>query len=237
MLQLSQGDCLEELTKIAPTSVDLVLADLPYGTTACRWDQVIPFADLWPALYRVAKPNAAFVMFASQPFTSAMVMSNLKDFRYSLVWEKSIASGFLNAKRMPLRAHEDIIVFYRRLPTYRPEMTEGRAVTVTGPPAASSVYGNVYEKRRYSSDKRYPRSVIKSASQCNSNRLHPTQKPVDLLRYLIRTYSNPGEVVLDPSMGSGSTGVAARDEGRGFIGIERDPHYFGVASQRVSPSL
>lgn len=235
MLHLVNGDCLSSLADLAPASVDLVLADLPFGTTACRWDQVIPFADLWPALYRVAKPSAAMVMFAAQPFTSLMVTSNLRHFRYSLVYEKTMATGILNAKKMPLRAHEDIMIFYRRLPTFRPEMTKGERKTVRGSGSGSEVYSKkFYKDRDYDSDQRYPRSVSKVVSEPKWRKVHPTQKPVSLLRNLIRTYSNPGAVVLDPTMGSGSTGVAAVEEGRGFVGIERDERYFGIAGDRIA---
>jgi site-specific DNA-methyltransferase (adenine-specific) len=230
-LSLHQGDCLALLADIPTASVDLILCDLPYGTTRCAWDAVIPFEPLWAQYNRVAKVNAAMIFTASQPFTTALIASNLKAFRYSLVWEKAAATGFLNAKRQPLRAHEDIAVFYRRSPTFHPQFSDGPMKVVKGAGSASSVYGKQSTPvRDYASDRRYPRSVLKFTRERG---FHPTQKPVALMEYMIETYTDPGEVVLDSCMGSGTTGVAAKRLGRSFIGMELDAGYFEIAKSRI----
>lgn len=238
--RLLHGDCLDLLPTLAAGSVDLVLADPPYGTTACRWDSVIDLARLWPLLRRVAKPNAAIVLFAAQPFTSALVMSNPREFRYSWVWEKSSSTGFLDAQRRPLRAHEDVCVFYRRQPTYNPQKVKGEPIHATGKSKGRntlSVYRGAHD--RLPSDLsgwRYPRTVLQFGKHSSTETLHPTQKPTDLCSYLVRTYSNPGDVVLDFCMGSGTTGVACVQEGRDFIGIEKDTEhgYFAIAEKRIA---
>jgi len=216
-------------------SVDAVIADPPYGTTACKWDSVIPFAPMWEQLRRVTKPNAAIVLFAAQPFTSALVMSNPKEFRYTWVWEKTSSTGFLDANRKPLRAHEDVAVFYRAQPTYNPQRTLGPAAHSRGrSTAASTVYGKYNPTLSPPSEFKFPRSVLLFGKHVSTEKLHPTQKPVALLAYLIRTYTNPGETVLDFCFGSGSTGVACVQEGRDFIGIERDEHYYAIAERRIA---
>lgn len=221
------------MTEIETASVDLVIADLPYGTTACGWDSIIPFEPLWAELNRIAKPNAAMIFTAAQPFTTALIASNMTAFRYCLVWEKGISTGFLNARKMPLRAHEDLVVFYRKLPTYNPQMTDAPMVKVTLSGERGEVYGAFQKKTPYASDQRFPRSVIRLKSEKQSTKVHPTQKPVALLEYLIETFSNPGDVVFDPTMGSGTTGVAAKNLNRAFVGIERDPKYFAAAEARL----
>lgn len=234
MVALHNADCLEAMKVVPDASVDMVFADLPYGTTSCRWDSVIPFEPLWRELNRVCRPDAAMVFTAAQPFTTTLIASNMKAFRYSLVWEKTIATGFLNAKKMPLRAHEDIVVFYNRLPTYNPQMVKGEARNRSARAAGSSVYRDFGSTPPYSTDERYPRSVLQIASEARSNSVHPTQKPVDLISYLIATYSNHGDTILDPTMGSGTTGVAAKRLARQFIGIEQDPDYFAIARDRIA---
>jgi len=228
---LHLGDCLDVMQDIPDGSVDMVCTDPPYGTTACKWDAVIPFAPMWGQLKRIVKPNGAIVLMASQPFTSALVMSNVAMFRYDLKWIKTQATGFYNANRMPLRAHEDIIVFYQSLPSYNPQKTAGEPY-VQKRGSASEVYqGKDLSVTVNETGMRHPLSW--RVFQRDADKTHPTQKPVALMEYLIRTYTNPGETVLDFTMGSGTTGVAAANTARRFIGIEMDADYFTVASARI----
>jgi len=234
MISLMQGDCLERMKEITDGSIDLVLSDLPYGTTECGWDSVIDLPLLWSELLRVTKENAAIVLTSAQPFTSQLVMSKPDLFRYDWVWEKGNATGFFNAKLMPLRAHESVLVFYRKLPTYNPQKTTGHPLkTAKKKVVTSECYGKDISLPSYSSTERYPRSVQFFKSDKQKANYHPTQKPVDLMRYLIRTYSNAGETILDCTMGSGTTGVAAKIEGRSFIGIELNSGYFQSAEKRI----
>lgn len=238
MINLMQGDCLELLKLVPDKSVDLVLSDLPYGTTECSWDSVIDLPSLWAELLRVTKENAAIVLTAAQPFTSKLVMSNPDLFRYDWVWEKGNATGFFNAKLMPLRAHESVLVFYRKLPTYNPQKTSGHQLkTAKKKVVNSECYGKDISLPSYSSTERYPRSVQFFKSDKQKENYHPTQKPVDLMRYLIRTYSNADDTVLDCTMGSGTTGVASVLEGRSFIGMEMDSAYFATAQQRINQAM
>ena len=235
-IHLMQGDCLELMKEIPDASVDMILCDLPYGTTQNKWDAVIPFADLWAQYDRIAKPSAAIVLTAAQPFTSALVMSNPSAFKYQWVWEKTAATGFLNAKKQPLRAHEDVLVFYRSQPTYNPAMRDG--ATIKRVNASVADHGPNYAKARsirapYESTQRFPRSVLKLPKDNRLKRQHPTQKPVALMEYLIRTYTNEGDVVMDNCMGSGTTGVACVNTGRKFIGFEMDEKYFQIAKGRI----
>lgn len=235
-MQLYNGDCIEVMKALPEKSVDLILTDPPFGTTQNKWDSVIPFADLWEGYERVIKDNGAIVLFGQGLFSDELACSNKKMFRYRLVWEKTKAGGFLNARRMPLQAHEDILVFYKKLPTYNPQMSEGKPYVKK---AVSNGDGKNYGKFdrvgqiNVNEGTRFPRSVIKFSND-NHNSLHPTQKPVDLLEYLIKTYTNEGDVVLDSCMGSGSTGVAALNCERRFIGIELDPNYFAIAERRIN---
>ena len=235
-MQLYNGDCIEVMKTLPEKSVDLILTDPPFGTTQNKWDSVIPFADLWGGYERVIKDNGAIVLFGQGLFSDELACSNKKMFRYRLVWEKTKAGGFLNARRMPLQAHEDILVFYKKLPTYNPQMSEGKPYVKK---AVSNGDGKNYGKfdrvgqTNVNEGTRFPRSVIKFSND-NHNSLHPTQKPVDLLEYLIKTYTNEGDVVLDSCMGSGSTGVAALNCERKFIGIELDPNYFAIAERRIN---
>ena len=237
MNNLMLGDCLERMKEIESGSVDMILADPPYGTTACKWDSIIDLPLMWEQLKRIIKPNGAIVMTASQPFSSILTCSNLKMFRYSLVWEKTPATGHLNAKKMFMRAHEDILVFYKKPPTYNPEMTHGHqrksSNNVDRGKKQSDVYGAQKSITSYSSTSRYPRSVIKTSTDKQRSKLHPTQKPVALMEYLIKTYTNEGETVLDFTMGSGTTGAAAKNLNRDFIGIEMDEGYFEIAKERI----
>ena len=234
------GDCLEILPTLS-REVDLVLADPPYGTTRCAWDSVIPLEPLWAAISHVLRPGGAVVLFGSQPFTSQLIMSRPQWFKQSLVWCKNKATGHLNAKRRHMVKHEDVIVFCERQPTYRPQHTTGHqpanACTRT---QNTTVYGRAPKQARCAGGQtsRYPTTLLEFPVVNNDGsgdgRLHPTQKPVDLLKYLIETFSNPGESVLDFAMGSGSTGQAAIETGRRFIGIEKDITYFNTAQQRLA---
>ena len=230
---LIRGDCLEEMGLLDEGSVDMVLVDLPYGTTACKWDAVIPFEPLWADLKRLAKPSAAMVFTAGQPFTTALIASNLNEFRYCWVWDKQVGRGHLVAKKRPMARHEDIAVFYRKPPAYTPQMVardkpakgkEGKRTEIMG--GQSSGYQKTYEYK-------YPQTIISIPSEGNGQKVHPTQKPVALMEYLIRTYTKEGDIVLDCCMGSGSTGVAAIRTGRKFIGIEKDEAYYDAAKQRI----
>jgi len=227
MINLMQGDCLELMESIPDESVDMVLTDPPYGTTACKWDSVIPFEPMWEQLKRVTKKNGAIVMTASQPFTSALVMSNPKMFKYCWVWEKSKPTGFLNAKKQPLRQTEDVVVFYKQQSTYYPQgvLPTSKVVSRTN----RGNYGNC-SKTTLQEVTNYPRNILRFGS---FDGLHPTQKPVALMEYLIKTYTNEGDTVLDFTMGSGTTGVAAKNLNRDFIGIELDEEYFRIAKERI----
>ena len=237
------GDCLERLTEIPDGSVDLVLTDPPYGTTACKWDAVIPFDPMWEQVWRVLKPNGAAVFTASQPFTSALVMSQVSKFAYQWVWEKNKATGHLNAKKRPLVAHEDVVVFYASPPLYSPQgLIEKGTPTISkgdrgrkGHGSSGDCYG-LAEKDAIQTHTNYPRSVIRFGVDMKAE-FHPTQKPVALMEYLIRTYTSEGETVLDFTMGSGTTGVACVNTGRKFIGIERDEGYFAIAKERIEKAM
>lgn len=235
-LRLHLGDCLSILPGVPDKSVDFICCDLPYGTTNCRWDTTIDLDALWAEYRRVAKDNAAIVLFAQAPFDKVLGCSNLKWLRYELIWEKTNATGFLNAKRMPLRAHENLLVFYNKLPTYNPQKTSGHVrKTAVKRRDVSQIYGDQsFSEIAYDSTDRYPRSVLRFASDKQRELLHPTQKPLALLEWLVATYTNPGDTVLDNCMGSGTTGVAAISLGRNFIGIERDEVYFATAHRRVA---
>lgn len=235
---LFKGDCLEVMATLPDNSIDLVLCDPPYGTTRCKWDSVIPLQPMWRQLNRIAKERAAIILCCAQPFTSALVMSNPAAFRYSLVWEKTNATGHLNAGRRPMRAHEDLSVFYKKQPVYNPQMTGGhKRKTATRRPGRSTLVYGAEQGLAYDSVQRMPRSVLKFARDTQTESLHPTQKPVDLMAYMVRTYSNPGDVVLDFTMGSGTTGVACKREGRSFVGIELNDEYFKIAEGRIAEIL
>lgn len=229
------GDCLDLMGQLPDASVDMVLADLPYGTSRNRWDSVIDLAELWTAYERIAKPNAAIVLTAAQPFTSILVSSNLGMFKYDWVWSKTIGSGQLNARRQPLRTHESVLVFYRKQPTYNAQMTAGA-------PYRATRRGSQWDDRGYNQQRdhvavntgtRVPKTVL----QVPNPRIrggHPTQKPVELFEYLIRTYTDPGDVVLDNVLGSGTTAVAAEALERRWIGMEDDPEFVEMADRRIA---
>ena len=229
------GDCLERMKEIESGTVDMILCDLPYGTTCCSWDAVIPFEPLWVQYERVIKPNGAIVLFSAQPFTSVLACSNLKLFRYEWIWEKPSATGFLNAKKQPLRSHENILIFYKSQPTYNPQKTFGHErKTAKKKVISSEHYGKQLSVKDYDSTERYPRSVQVFSSDKQKQVLHPTQKPVSLCEYFIRTYTNVSETVLDNTRGSGTTGVACVNTRRRFIGIEKDEKIFNEAKERIA---
>jgi site-specific DNA-methyltransferase (adenine-specific) len=225
---LMNGDCLELMKEIPSGSVDLVLCDLPYGTTQNKWDTVIDLEKLWEQYKRIC--TGAVVLTAAQPFTSSLIMSNVKDFKYQWIWEKSKATGHLNAKKQPMKAHEDICVFSANL--YNPQKEAGIPYKPNGGKSKLDNYGDFAAVREGSEDgRRYPRTVIRFGHEIKP--VHPTQKPVALMEYLIRTYTNEGMTVLDNCMGSGTTGVACVNTGRKFIGIEKDEAYFEIAKNRI----
>lgn len=236
--RLYNEDCFETFKRLKDKSIDLVLCDPPYGTTQCKWDSIIPLEPMWEALKRVAKPNAAMVFTATQPFTSWLIVSNIQEFKYDCVWDKvNRRSGFLNAKKQPLRVTESILVFYSKQPTYNPQWIEGEPYKKTNGPR-SKIYGGKQVKIETVSDgKRYPQNLLhlKGNEMGMVGRLHPTQKPVALMEYLIKTYTHEGDLVLDFAMGSGTTGVACGNLNRRFIGCDNDTEhgYFEIAKQRI----
>ena len=236
-VELKQGDCLELMKDIPDKSIDAIICDLPYGTTKNQWDVVIPFDKLWEQYNRIIKDNGCIALFGNQPFTSHLIISNEKYFRYSLVWVKNKFSDFLNAKRKPMKVNEDICIFYKKQPTYNPQYTYGEPYKRWNSQEAvdkQTNYGSHKSNISQSDGKRLPLTVL------NFNRverpLHPTQKPVELLEWLIKTYTNEGDLVLDNTMGVGSTGVACVKTGRNFIGIELDEKYFNIAKERIDKS-
>ena len=232
MVELMHGDCLELMKQIPDGSVDMILCDLPYGTTRNKWDSVISLDGLWEQYERITKPNGAILLFAQCPFDKVLGCSRLNMLRYEWIWEKTEATGFLNAKKMPLKAHENILVFYRTLPVYNPQFTNGKPYRYKKDGISSVNYGESSGTGMIeNTGKRHPRSILRFQKEKG---FHPTQKPVALLEYLIKTYTNPGAVVLDNCMGSGSTGVACVNTNRRFIGIELDPGYFDIATKRIS---
>ncbi len=239
-IKLYHGDCLEVMKTLPDKSVDMILCDLPYGVTKNKWDTIIPFGELWKEYERLVRDNSAIVLFSSGLFTAKLALSNENLYRYNLVWKKGErVTGFLNAKRMPLRNHEDIVVFYKKQPQYNPQFSEGKENHSRGTKvyskATSSNYGLYNNIDSIKTNLKYPKSVIEFDKVTNA--IHPTQKPVALLEYLIKTYTNEGETILDNCMGSGSTGVACINTNRKFIGIEKDEKYFNVAKERIEQAL
>ena len=233
--RLIQGDCLEVLKKIPDKSIDLILCDLPYGTTFCKWDTVIPFDKLWETYRRIIKDNGAIVLFCKQPFTTKLIHSNLKEYKYSLIWEKDNHDNPLMAKKRFLNITEDIAIFYKKQCTYNPQgiikvdkiTKQGRGESLSQKNKRNTEY-----KQEYTN---YPKNILSFKRDLPN--VHPTQKPVKLCEYLIRTYTNEGDLVLDNCMGSGTTGVAALQNNRNFIGIELDENYFQIAQQRINAVL
>lgn len=236
------GDCLELMKEIPDGSIDLILCDLPYGTTTCKWDAIIPFEPLWEQYNRIIKDNGAIVLFSAQPFTSKLVSSNYEMFRYEWIWKKAQGVGFLNANKMPLRIHENICVFYKKLPTYNPQFWYSTPYKLNSKTSGGRVYREITSKISESEDgRRYPIDVLEfnhdkeryNSKKQKCGKMRPTQKPVALLEYLIKTYTNEGDVVLDNCMGSGSTCVAAVNTNRHYIGFELDEKYFDIACKRL----
>ena len=236
MIKLYNGDCLEVMDKLIAEGVvvDAIICDLPYGTTKCVWDNVIPFHEMWLRLNKLIKPNGAIVMTASQPFTTTLIASNMKMFRYCWVWEKTLFTNFARVKKQPAKKHEDICVFYQKQPTYNPQMEQGKPYTDKERVRSMGVTGDALPSKKeiINIGTRYPSSVQKFSNGNNGN-VHPTQKPVALMEYLIKTYTNEGELVLDFTMGSGTTGVACKNLNRNFIGVELDDKYFAIAKDRI----
>ena len=239
-IQIKRGDCLELMKEIPDKSIDMILCDLPYGTTQNKSDIIIPFDKLWNSYERIIKDNGAIVLFAQGVFYVDLINSNRKLFRYDLIWDKVLTSGFLNAKRMPLRQHEQIAVFYKKLPKYNPQFTSGKPLhskgkTYKDKPIVNQNYGvfHTADDSRAGSTEKYPTSILKFQKPHPSISVHRTQKSVELLEWLINTYTDEGETVLDNCMGSGSTGVACINTNRNFIGYELDEHYFQIAKERL----
>lgn len=251
--QLYQGDCLEIMDQLIEAGVkaDMILTDPPFGTTACSWDQIIPFNEMWERLNKLIKDNGAILLFGSEPFSSQLRCSNLKQYRYDWIWDKQRGTNFQHAKKMPMKSYENVMVFYKKLPTYNPQMREGKPYRTKAGFRKNKVSNlmaltegqkedvetigrtfnaGVYREATVNDGKRYPLSIL---SFKKDGRLHPTQKPVELLEYLIKTYTHENELVLDFTMGSGSTLVAALKTNRKAIGIELDPHYFEIAKERI----
>lgn len=237
MVNLHCGNCLEILPTFADNSVNMLLVDLPYGTTACKWDSIIPLDKLWEQYNRICKEDGAMVFTASQPFTTILAASNLENFRYEWIWEKSQGTNPMNAKVMPLKSHENILVFYRKKPVYNPQMWYSTPYSgfSSNTSKIGEVYGEAKSKHRDNPEgSRYPKTVLKFKQEKG---LHPTQKPVGLMEYLIKTYTNKGDIVLDNTMGSGTSGVACVNTDRDFIGIEMDKTYFNIAKNRINNPL
>jgi site-specific DNA-methyltransferase (adenine-specific) len=226
------------MKKINDKSIDMILCDLPYGITHNKWDTVIPFELLWEQYNRVIKDNGCIALFSAEPFTSNLISSNLKMFRYDLIWHKSHPKGHLNAKRMPLRSHENICIFYKKLPTYNPIMRKGKYRMKGGNNASDGdrCYGKSNAYQSYN-DEYYPTSVIEISNANQRDKIHPNQKPVELCEWLINTYTNENELVLDNCMGSASTAIACINTGRNYLGFEMDITYFDLANKRISESI
>ena len=242
--KLYQGNCLEVMKNIEDKSIDCIICDLPYGVTSKnKWDTIIPYEPLWKEYKRIIKDNGPIILFGQDKFTAKTMLSNEKMHRYNLIWNKVLTSGFLNAGRMPLREHEDIMIFYKKLPTYNPQFTEGKPLHGMGEKFKKVKNNNNNyndfnscnnpSANREGDTKKYPKSILTFPRPASSKMLHPTEKPIELLEYLIKTYSNENDVILDNCMGSGSTGVAALNTNRRFIGIELDENYFNIAKNRL----
>lgn len=255
-LWLMKGDCLERMKDIESGSVDLILTDPPYGTTVCKWDSVIPFDKMWLELKRIIKPNGAIVLFGIEPFSSLLRVSNLKMFKYDWIWHKDTKSNFPQANHQPLNNTEDIIVFsggyarnfpknsemLKKVMTYNPQFTMGEDYKTPRPSKTTGIFNinnknGVYKHKEKDTKKRFPFLTIKTNALRGKDKVHPTQKPVALMEYLIKTYTNEKETVLDFTMGSGTTGVACMNTNRKFIGIEMDDNYFDTATKRITGGI
>jgi len=245
MINLINDDCLKVLPTMPDKSIDFILTDPPYGTTQCKWDSIIPFEPMWKELKRIIKDNGCIALFGSEPFSSSLRISNIKWFRYDWIWQKDNSTGFANAKKQPMRKYENITIFYKKQPTYNPQMTAGKPYiikegirknsikTLSGDKIQVKNKSNIvsyFRNKNNNFGTRYPINIINFKRERG---LHPTQKPVALLEYLIKTYTNENDTVLDFTMGSGSTGVACKNTNRKFIGIELDKEYFDIAENRM----
>lgn len=230
---LFNNDCFKVFPQIQDKSIDMILCDLPYGTTACKWDTILPFDKLWEQYERIIKDNGAIVLFGAEPFSSLLRVSNIKLYKYDWVWEKSKASGYLNAKKQPMRAHENILIFYRKPCVYNPQFKESTPYNKGTAYRPTDVYGQQVATEVKSDGKRYPRSVQYFVTSESEGKLHPTQKPVALMEYLIKTYTNENELVLDNCFGSNTTGVACKNLNRKYIGVEMDKNYFEIGVKRL----
>ncbi len=236
MIDLRKGDCLEVMQDIPDKSIDAIIADLPYGTTACKWDTIIPFEPLWEQYKRIIKDNGAIVLFGNEPFSSILRLSNFEMYKYDWKWDKVRGSNFATVKIRPFNSFEDIMVFYKKQPTYNPQMGEGKPYTQKQGYVGEAKQTGLHRKEviTVNNGERYPLSIIRFPKERG---LHPTQKPVKLMEYLIKTYTNEGETVLDNTMGSGTTGVACVNTNRRFIGIEMDDKYFAIAEKRINDAI
>lgn len=236
------GDCLERMKEIPDGAIDMVLCDPPYGTTQCKWDSIIPLEPMWEELKRVVKSDGVIALFGSQPFTSILITSNIKEFKYDWVWRKPKGTGHLNAKKQPMRNKEDILIFYAKQCTYNPQMTEGTPYKNkagkdhSAKSSMTDIYGDYTNFRNNNSGFRYPKQVL-DFGVVERGTVHPTQKPVQLMEYLIKTYTNENDTVLDFAMGSGTTGVACANLKRRFVGIEKDAKYFAIAEERITDAI
>jgi site-specific DNA-methyltransferase (adenine-specific) len=243
MINLINDDCLKAMQDIPNGSIDMILCDLPYGTTKCKWDMIIPFESLWIQYNRIIKENGAIVLFGTEPFTSNLILSNLEMYRQKLTWLKTRPTNVFNAKKQFMNWTEDIVVFYKKLPTYNPQMRTdgeftGAKIQRNNHDRSNGVFQKTGGKKNYVHESNgglfYPKTVLEYSNVNHGrNCYHPTQKPIDLLEYLIRTYTNENDTVLDNTMGSGSTGIACLNTKRNFIGIELDEAYFGIAQDRI----
>ena len=240
--KLIHGDCIVEMQKLAQdnTKVDMILTDLPYGTTRCKWDNVIPFDVMWSCIHKLTYEDSPIVLFGNEPFSSRLRLSNLDEYKYDWVWDKSVRTGFLNAKKMPLKQYEHIHVFYKKQCKYNPIMWEGKEESHPHKTTKKTnyIYGKHNNVNPVLTKMKYPTNIIKvnaRTNECNNTkRVHPTQKPIELLEYLIQTYTDTDDTVLDFTMGSGSCGVACQNTERNFIGIELDHDYYSIAEQRIN---
>lgn len=235
--KIYQGDCLEVMKEIEDNSVDMILCDLPYGTTQNKWDSIIPLEELWNQYERIIKENGAIVLTSQGIFTAKLMLSNEKTHKYNLIWDKVLTSGFLNANRMPLRVHEDICIFYKKLPNYNPQKVNGKQSHSKGSMKTdiNNNYGNYgkVDNKDILGNLKHPQSIITFQKPHPSKAIHPTQKPVALFEYLIKTYTNEGDLVLDNCIGSGTTAIACLNLNRKFIGIEQSEEYCKIASARI----
>jgi DNA modification methylase len=246
--KIYQGDCLNLIPKyIQDKSIDMIFCDLPYGTTKCKWDSPIDLNKLWIEYERIIKDNGAILLFAQTPFDKVLGSSNLKLLKYEWIWEKSQATGHLNSKKMPMKAHENILVFYKNPPTYNPQKTTGHKRKISKSYQRdicinrrnqkwgdNYIWGKEKSAPDYDSTERYPRSVLKFPSDKQKSKLHPTQKPLELIEYMIKTYTNEGELILDNTCGSGTTGLGAKNLMRNYILMEKDPEYYKISCNRLS---